>query len=332
MVVLSVPRVDVQRFHDDGFLVIEDVFDPVLDLDPVVREYTAKLDRVADAWAADGTIPSTFADLPFTQRFAQILNATGSIGYRPFDICLGGPFRTDEPLEASMHAGPAVFNMMRHPRLLDVIEQLIGGEILSNPIQHMRIKPPEAMLREELVKRNTMMSAVAWHQDQGVALPEIDQTDILTVWFPVLDATVENGCLCVIPGSYHRGMLLHCPSRPGQGFDLRIPDEIRGAGGIPVPMTRGSIIVMHRQTMHSSLSNKSDGVRWSFDLRYQPVGQPTGRPWFPAFVARSRQDPSQEVHDWRVWADLWEATRLHLADDTSGMKPRRWTGTEEACA
>ena len=133
MVVLSVPRVDVQRFHDDGFLVIEDVFDPVLDLDPVVREYTAKLDRVADAWAADGTIPSTFADLPFTQRFAQILNATGSIGYRPFDICLGGPFRTDEPLEASMHAGPAVFNMMRHPRLLDVIEQLIGGEILSNP-------------------------------------------------------------------------------------------------------------------------------------------------------------------------------------------------------
>jgi hypothetical protein len=84
--------------------------------------------------------------------------------------------------------------------------------------------------------------------------------------------------------------------------------------------------------MHSSLSNKSDGVRWSFDLRYQPVGQPTGRPWFPSFVARSRQDPSQEVHDWRDWAALWETTRQRLAEDASGMKPRRWTGTEEACA
>jgi ectoine hydroxylase-related dioxygenase (phytanoyl-CoA dioxygenase family) len=231
-----------------------------------------------------------------------------------------------------MHAGPAVFDLIRHPRLLDVIERLIGAEILSNPIQHVRIKPPEAMLRDDLTKRNTMMAAVAWHQDQGVALPEIDDTDILTVWFPVLDATVENGCLCVVPGSHKRGMLLHCPSKPDQSFDLRIPDEIRGAGGFPVPMKRGSILVMHRLTMHSLLSNKSDGVRWSFDLRYQPIGQPTGRPWFPSFVARSHQDPSSEVHDWRDWATLWEKTRLRLAEDTSGMKPRRWTGQEEACA
>ena len=127
-------------------------------------------------------------------------------------------------------------------------------------------------------------------------------------------------------------MLLHCPSKPDQAFDLRIPDEIRGEAGFPVPMRRGSILVMHRLTMHSSLPNRSAGVRWSFDLRYQPVGQPTGRPWFPSFVARSRNDPSQEIHDWRDWAALWEATRLHLAEDTSGMKPRRWTGTEEACA
>ena len=91
-----------------------------------------------------------------------------------------------------MHAGPAVFDLIRHPRLLDVIERLIGSEILTNPIQHVRIKPPEAMLRDDLVKRNTMMAAVAWHQDQGVALPEIDDTDILTVWFPVLDATIET--------------------------------------------------------------------------------------------------------------------------------------------
>jgi phytanoyl-CoA hydroxylase len=332
MVIASGPRVDVQRFHDEGYLLIEDVFDPIRDLDPVVAEYEAKLDRVATRWATDGTIASTYADLPFTQRFARILNDAGNPGYRPFDICLGGPFRTDEPLEASMHAGPAVFDLIRHPRLLDVIERLIGGEILSNPIQHVRIKPPEAMLRDDLTKRNTMMAAVAWHQDQGVALPEIDDTDILTVWFPVLDATVENGCLCVVPGSHKRGMLLHCPSKPDQSFDLRIPDEIRGAGGFPVPMKRGSILVMHRLTMHSSLSNKSDGVRWSFDLRYQPIGQPTGRPWFPSFVARSHQDPSSEVHDWRDWATLWEKTRLRLAEDTSGMKPRRWTGQEEPCA
>ena len=160
-----------------------------------------------------------------------------------------------------------------------------------------------------------------------MALPEVDETDMLTVWFPVLDATVENGCLCVVPESHKRGLLLHCPSQPGQAFDLRIPEEVRGAGGFPVPMKRGSAIFLHRRTMHSSLSNKSDGVRWSFDLRYQPVGQPTGRPWFPAFVARSRQDPSSEVRDWRDWAKLWKAP-APLAHEPAAMKPRRWTGTE----
>ena len=46
---------DVQRFHEAGYLLLEDVFDPQHDLDPVVREYTEKLDRVAAAWLAAAT-------------------------------------------------------------------------------------------------------------------------------------------------------------------------------------------------------------------------------------------------------------------------------------
>ena len=84
--------------------------------------------------------------------------------------------------------------------------------------------------------------------------------------------------------------------------------------------------------MHASLRNRSQGVRWSFDLRYQPIGQPTGRPWFPDFVVRSRRDPRAEVHDWRQWAALWQGVRDHLAQHPEDMKPRRWKGTEAVCA
>jgi hypothetical protein len=97
-------------------------------------------------------------------------------------------------------------------------------------------------------------------------------------------------------------------------------------------MRRGSVLFLHRRTMHSSLRNTSDGVRWSFDLRYQPIGQPTGRPWFPSFVVRSREHPEREIHDWRAWAGLWRAARTHLAAHPEDMKPRRWTGTEPVCA
>jgi len=93
-------------------------------------------------------------------------------------------------------------------------------------------------------------------------------------------------------------------------------------------MKRGTALFMHRLTMHSSLRNLSNAVRWSFDLRYQPVGQPTGRAWPPAFVARRRADPSQEIRDWRRWADLWWQPRAYVAANPGAQKPRCWTGTE----
>ena len=321
-------QVDRERFEREGYVLVDDVFDPVEDLDPVVEEYAARLDEVTADWVARGLIESTYRELPFAERFAYVLNDIGPEGYRAFDITLSGPITEETP----MHTGPAVFDLIAHPRLLDVVEELIGGEILSNPIQHVRIKPPERLLNQKFQGRNSMVSAVEWHQDQGVATVEVDSTEMLTVWFPVFDSTIENGCLCVVPESHKRGLLLHCPSKPGQVFDLRIPEVIRGSNGVPLEMKRGSALFMHRLTMHSSLRNQSNGVRWSFDLRYQPVGQPTGRDWLPTFVARSRANPSQEIHDWHDWANLWWQARSYVAANPNAQKPRRWTGTELECA
>jgi phytanoyl-CoA hydroxylase len=68
--------------------------------------------------------------LPFSERFSHVLNDAGPEGYRPFDITLSGPIADDSP----MHTGPAVFNLITHRRLLDIVEQSIGPEILSNSI------------------------------------------------------------------------------------------------------------------------------------------------------------------------------------------------------
>jgi phytanoyl-CoA hydroxylase len=328
----GVPVVDLERFEREGFVVLEAVFDPERDLDPVVREYGEVLDRITAEWVAEGRIRSTYADLPFAERFAHVLNDTGAAGYRPFDISLGGKLDLETPLYRLIHLGPAIFHLITHPRLVGAVEQIVGPEVLSNPIQHVRIKPPEALIKFDPGKRFTMVSATEWHQDQGVATIEVDNTEMLTVWFPVLEATIENGCLCVIPGSHKKGLVTHCPALPGQNWDLRIPESIRGTSSLPVPMARGSAILMHRRTMHSSLRNLSRGVRWSFDLRYQPVGQPTGRDWLPSFVVRSRRDPSSELHDWREWARLWEVAREAVVADPTSVKPRRWTGTEAVCA
>jgi phytanoyl-CoA hydroxylase len=166
------------------------------------------------------------------------------------------------------------------------------------------------------------------HQDNGVVLPEADQSEILTVWFPLTDAYVENGCLCVWPGSHRNGLMDHCPSPIG----LRIPGKtLGGAKAVPVPLKRGGALFMHKLTVHASYSNTSDSVRWSFDLRYNPIGQPTGRGAFPGFVARSRAHPETELHDPEAWADLWLQARHRLATEGAGAF-NRWSADNPVCA
>jgi hypothetical protein len=89
---------------------------------------------------------------------------------------------------------------------------------------------------------------------------------------------------------------------------------------------------MNQQTIHSSLDNVTDDqVRISFDLRYQPVGQPTGRPKFPGFVARSTARPEKVLNDPEQWARLWLDTRETLAreEDTAF---NRWSADSPVCA
>jgi len=163
-----------------------------------------------------------------------------------------------------------------------------------------------------------------------VTLPEADATNLLTVWLPVTEATVENGCLCVIPGSHRAGLATHCP---GTSTDrqLHIPEPLLAGTPVPLPMRPGSVLLLHRLTEHSSLSNQSDGIRWSFDLRYQPVGQPTGRPVFPSFVVRSRSQPERVVRDWRAWAAAWHETRAALSEDREPVF-NRWSAAAPVCA
>ena len=163
-----------------------------------------------------------------------------------------------------------------------------------------------------------------------MVLEEADETDMLTAWFPLLDAPVEAGPLTIIPYSHRDGLRTHCPGGPG---GLAIPQQLlEMEQSLPIPLKRGDVLFLHRRTCHASLSNVSENIRWSFDLRYNPIGQATGRGAFPGFVARSQAHPEQELHDAQAWADLWVATRQRLADEHFNQPFNRWDGKALVCA
>jgi ectoine hydroxylase-related dioxygenase (phytanoyl-CoA dioxygenase family) len=87
-------------------------------------------------------------------------------------------------------------------------------------------------------------------------------------------------------------------------------------------MRPGSVLLLHSRTVHSSLENQTaDQVRISMDLRYQSPDQPSGRPMFPSFVARSRSHPERELRDAAAWSRMWLEARARLAEDSPKVIP-----------
>ncbi len=223
-------------FETQGYLVVEGILgDDVLA--PVRAEYETLLDRILDGWGV--ARQGDFADKIGTA------NDTGRDWFQPMDISLPGDrIEADTP----MHIGPAVFDMINAPGLLDMVEDLIGPEITSNPIQHVRIKPPQRKLRADEARAH--VGGTDWHQDRAVALEEADQTRMVTVWLAVTDATVENGCLQVVPG--RADLLPHCPQRQtsiAKGF---VDTDL----AVPLPVKAGGAVIFHPMTPHASLDER----------------------------------------------------------------------------
>ena len=314
-----------RQFEDEGFVVVEDVLDPDQEIAGVLAEYAEALDEIAREFHASGVIRSIYADLPFTERLIRVSQESGRPVPQYFDFSLPqNGIHQDTPIRV----GPNVFRLLTSPRLLDLVEDLVGSEIYSNPVQHIRMKLPKRAIPDGFT--NGLVTQIPWHQDNGVILPEADDATILTVWLPLLPATEDNGCLQVIPRSHRGGIETHCP-----GSAVHIPDELVATDrALPLPMRPGSVLLMTQRTIHSSLDNTTqDSVRISMDLRYQPIGQATGRPAFaPAgFVARSREHPDRVLNDPAVWAERWFALRNELAAQENPTF-NRWSSDAPVCA
>ncbi|MEM1361226.1 MAG: phytanoyl-CoA dioxygenase family protein [Pseudomonadota bacterium] len=310
---------ELETFETQGYLVLEDVIDSDT-REAVIAEYAALMDQLYDQWHSEGKVPPPTPDMSFWDKL-DVAYRGGFDWYQPLDISLP---HQDISEDTPMHFGPAVFDMVTHPQLLGIAESILGPELTSNPIQHVRIKPPERLTDRGESRAHVV--ATDWHQDRGVTLESADATEMVTIWLAITDATVENGCLQVKPGR-QQAMLPHCTLTQVGIRERYLPEQ----DAIPTPVKAGGAVIFHPLTPHASLTNQSNGFRWSFDLRYNVTGQPTGRDHFPSFVARSRSRPETELRNWRTWKTMWEETRSDLAR-SAHIPQHRWPSDGPYCA
>ena len=284
---------EVSFFHDNGYLLLEDVLDE-RDLGPVIAEYSDIIAERAERLHKDGKVASTHADKPFTERLVHLAAEAPEV---------------TADLDIMRARGEATFNFLKNPKILDLAESFVGSEIMCNPIQHIRTVLP---------KQSSQREPTPWHQDAGVCWPDTDPYFMLTIWIPIVDATLENGCLQVLPSSHKMGLFTHTWGEAG----LLVTPENQPANLTPklLPIRAGGVILFHNYTLHSAKPNESETVRWSFDLRYHDVYQPIGRPYYPAFLMRSRLRPEACQTDYETWCKRWE----FALENSKGAQAYRW--------
>ncbi|MEM7197496.1 MAG: phytanoyl-CoA dioxygenase family protein, partial [Pseudomonadota bacterium] len=183
--------------------------------------------------------------------------------------------------------------------------------------------PPMGELQKG--EQRAHITSTDWHQDKGVMQASADNTTIVTAWCAISNATLDNGCLQVLTGA--KELLPHC-AQTQVGIAASRLDETKA---VPLPIPAGGVIFFHPLTPHGSQTNRSDHMRWSFDLRYHVTGEESGRSIFPEFVARSQANPDNVLRDWRDWRMMWETARAHLANKES-LGLYRWPSDGPYCA
>jgi ectoine hydroxylase-related dioxygenase (phytanoyl-CoA dioxygenase family) len=294
------------QFDQHGYLIVENVIKPTL-IEKLRREYAALIEQLY--LTRNHNIPH-WQTYSFEEKLGALI-AIDPDAYEFIDISL--PLRADLDELAGMYAGDAVFELLTSPDILDIAESIVGPEIISNPVQHARIKPPEDTLNDT-GRGNSNMARTGWHQDAAVIVEDADDAPILTVWVAITDATREMGCMQAVPGS-HRWPALgqHCPGRSGVG-EIYIPSALVDQHQtVDLEVAAGGLVLLNRKTWHGAGPNTSDRIRWSFDLRYQPPGYHSGRECFPTFLARSRTHPDQCLSDPEDWRTLWRQAQTDIA-------------------
>ena len=299
----------IADFERDGFLIVKEVIDRQ-SLTDLRIQFVARVDDLISRYQRLSKMPPTADNDSFDKKLTLLLQHAPE-AYEHLDISLPllsdmasrvpdwqllfGPAWKDG---AGIFADDSIFNLVTNPNIIAISRQLLGEEIALNPVQHVRIKPPQRFL-PSASKLDANVSRTLWHQDEAVITEDARQTNILTVWVAISDATTHNGCMFAVVGSHHDnarptvadyGLETHCPGKilPAE---IYIPDEsVDKARLVALEARAGDVVLLHRRTIHGAGKNKSDGIRWSFDLRYQPVSHVSGRDCFPLFTLSGETD------------------------------------------
>lgn len=185
-------------------------------------------------------------------------------------------------------AGDDLYSLFaRSPRIVDRMEQLLGGEVY-----HWHSK---MMLKEPRVG-----GAWEWHQDYGYWYHNGCLYPLLASAMIAVDrATRANGCLQVLAGSHHIGRIEHGKTGEQTGADMEHVEAALARHELAyVEMEAGDTLFFHSNLLHRSDQNRSDEPRWSLICCYNARrNDPYKESRHPRYEPLAKVS-STAIHEW----------------------------------
>lgn len=193
------------------------------------------------------------ADLDYDQIMMQLDSETGNYG--------------DAGKQSLGHKGSTlnyrkIQNLEYDPLYLEYTQRAIFEDFCARVYgEDKSIAVFRCMFMNKPAKRGTYLP---WHQDRWRYL---DRDPLLTVWTALDPATIENGCVQIIPGSHKFGLI---NPEHNSGFLTKqqaeefCPDEKR----VYLELEAGEIALLHNHLLHASDVNRSNQSRRAYSVCY----------------------------------------------------------------
>ena len=152
-----------------------------------------------------------------------------------------------------------VDDLMRDEKILDAVGDLIGPDLLCWNTLFW-------------IKEAGSRSFVSWHQD--LKYWGLDTSDLITVWLALSPATVESGCMRVLPGSHVGDLLPHADEYNDNNLLTRgqeISVQVDESKTVLMPLQPGEVSLHNVRLAHASGPNESPDRRIGLSLHYMPT-------------------------------------------------------------
>ncbi|XP_076463677.1 phytanoyl-CoA dioxygenase domain-containing protein 1-like [Babylonia areolata] len=269
----------IKQFFEKGYVIVESFFKKE-ELDACRESIEVLVDDLANLLYNGKKIKNLYKDYGLFERLTHIEKE-----FPGANIILHKQGKLTQ----------AFRDLWSSPRLLNVVEQLIGPDIMGHPVWNLRTKTPcnEA-------------TTVPWHQD--CAYLDTRSYDVLqpTAWIPLLDANKENGCMEVAVGGHLKGKVAKHQCCWGATWYVQLlEEEMVKTLGIDMDkdvqlccVPYGGMLLINNLIPHRSLPNLSDQIRWSLDLRWQRPNLPVGfYDLKEGVLMRTKENPDMKI-DW----------------------------------